>query len=51
MPHWFGCFAEKKQYFKILKIHQRALKVVMAATETAISFFGIAISFTFIKDT
>ena len=28
MPHWYGCFAEKKQYLKIQKIHCKSLKVV-----------------------
>ena len=28
MPCWCGCFAEKKQYLKIQKIHHKALKVV-----------------------
>ena len=25
MPHWCGCFAEKRQYLKIQKIHCKAL--------------------------
>ena len=28
MPRWCRCFAEKKQYLKIQKIHHKALKVV-----------------------
>ena len=28
MPHWFGCFAEKRQYLNIRSIHYKALIVV-----------------------
>ena len=33
MPHWYGCFAERKQYLKTQKIHHKALKAVYSSNK------------------